>query len=229
MRSQFATTTSLRLLLLALAVSGTSAIFCDFYDENFIGGNAVSNQEELETLYAGCTEIEGTVNIAANYTGDFYFPNVTYISGGFSTEYIRTRDNDDQPIPAPLLTSIVVPDLNNTYYIDINSVPALTTISFLSLTVLNGSMSLVRIEDCAIDFPSLTSGGLIVTGNSTRYVMFYTQQPQFTVSNPIFSSLNFPKLTNVGFMRVSRNPRQGNNDYDRDHKSIDRVDQLPSI
>lgn len=169
------------------------------------------------------------MNIAANYTGDFYFPNVTYISGGFRTEYIRSRDGYDQPIPAPLLTSIVVPDLNNTYFMDINSVPALTTISFPSLTVLNSSMMLVGIEDCAIEFPSLTtSGGLIVTGNSTRYVMFYTQQPQFTVSNLIFSSLNFPKLANVGFMRLSRNPSQEHDDdYWRDYRSVNRVDQLP--
>lgn len=169
------------------------------------------------------------MNIAANYTGDFYFPNVTYISGGFRTEYIRSRDYDDQPIPAPLLTSIVVPDLNNTYYMDINSVPALTTISFPSLTVLSGSISLVGIEDCAVDFPSLkTSGGLIVTGNSTRYVMFYTQQPQFAASHLMFSSLNFPKLAHVGFMRVSRNPSQESNaDYWGDHMIVDPVDQLP--
>lgn len=130
------------------------------------------------------------MNIAANYTGRFYFPNVTSIRGTINTPSIYNRDKGGYDlIPTPLLTSIEVPNLNDTYSIDINGVPKLTTISFPSLTVVNGTLFITGIEACSVDFPSLTTteGGLKVTGNSTRYVMFYTRQPQSTVSNPIFS------------------------------------------
>lgn len=142
-------------------------------------------------MYAGCTGIHGIVTIAANYTGDFYIPNITYIEGGISTEYEREGYSDEVAFPAPLLTSIVAPDLNtvtfidlnnapalvtisfpslnNTRYMDINNMPALTTISFPNMTQVNSSLRLAGIDDCSVDFPSLkTSGRVIVTGNSTR-------------------------------------------------------------
>ncbi|KFY10390.1 hypothetical protein V492_05043, partial [Pseudogymnoascus sp. VKM F-4246] len=212
MRPRFAAAMGLRLLLLALAVSGTSAIQCDFSFWTPQKDIAVSNQEELESLYAGCTTIDGTVKIAANYTGDFYLPNVTDISGGIRTEYIVRRDSDNygyQYLPVPLLTSIVAPDLNNTGIIHINTVPALTTISFPSLTVL-GEMKLVGFKDCSIDFPVLkTSGDLIIAGNNKR--------------------LNFPKLANVALMRVSTNASEiDDNDTYRDGwRTVDPVNQPP--
>ncbi|KFZ03944.1 hypothetical protein V502_10532 [Pseudogymnoascus sp. VKM F-4520 (FW-2644)] len=208
LRPRFATTTGLRLLLLALAVSDTSAIFCDFYHDR-LDGVTVSSQEEVDRKYAGCTEIDGSVTIATNYTGRFYFPNVTYMTGGIHTVYdYYDAQKGNEMLPSPLLTSIEVPDLNNTGVIDINGVPALTSISFPSLTVVNGSIYLAGIEDCLVDFPSLkTTEVLLVTGNSTR--------------------LNFPKLADGGYMRVSRNPgRSDDNDYDN-ILLVDRVDQIP--
>lgn len=183
----------------------------------------------MDRKYAGCTEIDGSVTIATSYTGRFYLPNVTYMTGGIYTVYDRYDvERGVETTLSPLLTSIDVPDLNNTGVIDIYGVPALTSISFPSLTVVNGSIQLTGIEDCLIDFPSLrTAGGLSVIGNSTRYVMFHTQQPQCTVSNPMFFRLNFPKLVDAGYMRVSRNPfRKDDDDYDN-ILLVDRVDQLP--
>ncbi|KFY50075.1 hypothetical protein V496_09610 [Pseudogymnoascus sp. VKM F-4515 (FW-2607)] len=201
-RSQLATTTttttSLCLLLLALAVSGTSAKSCYFYEGNSIGGIAVSNQEELETVYAGCTEIYGNVNIATNYTGDFYFPNVTNIFGGLRTQYINKNYDDELALPTPLLTSIVVPDLNSISYIDINNAAVLTTISFPNLTLLNHTLELAGMEDYSVDFPSLKSNGdLFVTGNSTRlnFPSLESSKQFFVTGNS--ARLNFPKLVNV--------------------------------
>lgn len=179
----------------------TSAVFCDFYDERF--NVTVSNQEELEAKYAGCTEIKGTINIARNYTGPFYLPNLTSITGGITTGYA-----DEDPIPTPLLTSIDVPDLNDTLFIDINTVPALKTVSFPSLTVLNGYLELSGIDDCSGNFPSLTATrGLMITGNSTR--------------------LNFPLLADVEYMRVSRNLLKDDDSNRSEYLLVERVQQLP--
>lgn len=135
-------------------------------------GSTVSNQEELETVYGGCTEIYGNVNIGINYTGDFYLSNVTYILGGLRTQYKRKNYADELALPTPLLTSIVVPDLNSISFIDINNAPALTTISFPNLTSLNNSLELAGIDDYSVDFPSLKSSEqLFVTGNKARYCL----------------------------------------------------------
>lgn len=131
----------------------------------------------MDRKYAGCTEIVGSLYIAANYTGRFYLPNVTTISSGISTiEHYSSERGEYYYLPTPSLTSIDVPDLNDTYSIDINSVPALTMISFPSLTVVNGSISIKGIEDCSVDFPSLTAVGnyLSITGNMSRYFKIYT-------------------------------------------------------
>ncbi|KFY79521.1 hypothetical protein V499_01496 [Pseudogymnoascus sp. VKM F-103] len=224
MRSWFATATSLRFLLLALAVSDTSATYCEFSTSYW--GGTVSNQQELDTKYAGCTEIDGTVLIAANYTGGFYLPNVTFIRYGIYTVTSYPRDDNERPIPVPLLTSVEVPDLNNTNTIDIAGGPALTTISFPSLTVLNSSLNIDGVEDCFVDFPSLTSTYyLMIIGNVTRHVLFHTQQPECTVSNPVLFRLNFPLLANGGTMRISRKPASDDDWYD--YLTVDRVDQLP--
>lgn len=130
----------------------------------------------MDIKYAGCTEIIGTVYIAANYTGRFYLPNVTTISDEISTIPPHINGREKYYLPTPSLTSIDVPDLNDTVSIAINNVPALTMISFPSLTGVNGSISIGGIEDCSVDFPSLTTPGraLSITGNMSRYVRFHT-------------------------------------------------------
>lgn len=126
----------------------------------------------------------------------------------------------------PLLTSVEVPDLNNTNTIDIAGGPALTTISFPSLTILNSSLNIDGVEDCFVDFPSLTSTyDLMIIGNVTRHVLFHTQQPECTVSNPVPFRLNFPLLANGGTMRISRKPASSDDWYY--YLMVDRVDQLP--
>lgn len=187
MRERFATTMSASLLVLALAVQGrislsialvpanqsnsigTSALYCnvtDQYDRDVF----VSSQAEVDTKYASCTEIEGRINIATNYTGRFYLPNVTTITGGLYTKFIYQENSYGEYPPTPLLTSIEVPDLNDTSGIGIHAVPGLKTISFPSLTALSGSINVVGIEDCYLDFPSLTNTEyLTITGNMTRY------------------------------------------------------------
>ncbi|OBT92605.2 hypothetical protein VE01_09654 [Pseudogymnoascus verrucosus] len=211
MRSWFATATSLRFLLLALAVSDTLAIECSIYEESIIarlgGKKEVSNQQELDIKYAGCTEIDGPVIIAADYTGDFYFPNVTKIYNGLITvNHYSQRQHQQEQVPVPLLTSIEVPDLNNTRFIEIHGVPALRTISFPSLTILDDSLSLDEVEDCFVDFPSLTrTVDLQIIGNVTR--------------------LSFPLLADGGTMRVSSNPKS-----DKEYSNyliVDPVDQAP--
>ncbi|KFY13458.1 hypothetical protein V492_03254 [Pseudogymnoascus sp. VKM F-4246] len=197
---------SLHLLLLAIAISGTSAVLCDFYrDSTRRGYRPASNQEELEAYYAGCTEIRGTIEIANNYTGRFYLPNVTSISDGIATMPRRWAGT---PSPMPLLTSIEFPDLNDTDEIIIINAPALTTISFPNLTVLNNSLFIAGIEDCHVNFPSLKSAtySLDVTGNSNK--------------------LDFPRLTTVGALRVSRNP-VSEFDTHRRYLLVDRVNQIP--
>lgn len=190
MRKRFATTMSASLLVLMLAVQGrlspsialalanqsnsigTSARFCDFYGgDNNKAYSSVSNQAEVDAKYGGCTEIVDNVNIAANYTGRFYLPNVTTIHGGlYSTIIYHASGGYYEYPPALLLTSIEVPDLSNTGYIEIRAAPGLKTISFPSMTVANSSITLIGIEDCYLDFPSLTNtGGLSIAGNMTRY------------------------------------------------------------
>lgn len=189
-------------MLISKNPTGTSAKPCYFHENSTVGNtvelvytrNTVSNQEDVDIVYAGCTEIYGIVTIAANYTGDFYLPNVTYIQGGFSIVHDERggySSRDELAFPAPLLTSIVVPDLNTTSYIDINNapalaaisfpslnntgylsinnMPALTTISFPNMTQVDSSLQVAGINDCSVDFPSLeTSGIVIITGNNTR-------------------------------------------------------------
>jgi hypothetical protein len=156
----------------------TSAATCSPDSDEY-----VSNQEEVEAMFADCTEIWGVVKLSKDYTGPLYLPNVTYISGGFGS----VNSDDDHPFPAPLLTSINLPDLNNTYTIKITGASKLTTISFPKLVLVNDSITLTGLPDCAVDFSALTeTSSLLVSGNSTRYVMFHTRQPQFTVSKPMF-------------------------------------------
>ncbi|OBT86775.1 hypothetical protein VE02_04252 [Pseudogymnoascus sp. 03VT05] len=212
MRSWFATaTTSLRFLLLALAVSDTLAIECSIYEDSIIarlgGKKEVSNQQELDIKYAGCTEIDGPVIIAADYTGGFYFPNVTTIYNGLITvsHYSQRQQQQQQP-PVPLLTSIEVPDLKNARFIEIHGVPARTIISFPSLTALNDSLTLDAVEGCFVDFPSLTrTVDLQIIGNATR--------------------LNFPLLAAGGTMRVSRKPKSDRKFLE--YLIVDSVDQVP--
>ncbi|KFY04918.1 hypothetical protein O988_00418 [Pseudogymnoascus sp. VKM F-3808] len=174
--SRLATATSLRLLLFALAVSETSAATCRPDSDEY-----VSNQEEVEAMFAGCTEIRGVVNLSKDYTGPFYLPNVTYISGGFGS----VNSLDDHPFPAPLLTSINLPDLNDTYAIKITGASALTTISFPKLVLVNDFITLTGLPDCAVDFSALTeTSSLLVSGNST--------------------SLAFPSLVTANSVRVTR-------------------------
>ncbi|KFY05661.1 hypothetical protein V492_08375 [Pseudogymnoascus sp. VKM F-4246] len=220
-REKFATTLSASLLVLALAAQDTSARFCDFtvYDARGYAvsddhdPSSVSNQAEIDAKYGGCTEIKDNINIAANYTGRFYLPNVTTIDGGlFSTIIYHPNDSHYEFRPALSLTSIEVPDLNNTRKIEIRAVPRLKTISFPSMTVVDTSITLALdgTEDCHLDFPSLTTTQrLSIVGNMT--------------------SMNFPVLANAGRLRVSRNPPWDG--YDGVPEStdlgIDRVDQIP--
>lgn len=207
------------------------AIHCSIYEDSIIARlgrkAAVSNQQELDIKYAGCTEIDGPVVIAADYTGGFYFPNVTYIGNGLITvNHYSQREHQQKQFPVPLITSIEVPDLNNTRFIEIHGVPALTIISFPSLTILDDSLRLDAVEDCFVDFPSLTrTVDLQIIGNATRCVLFHTQQPQCTVFNQVLFRLNFPLLANGGDMRVSRKPKS---DMEfSDYLIVDRVDQVP--
>ncbi|KFY28178.1 hypothetical protein V491_00594 [Pseudogymnoascus sp. VKM F-3775] len=211
-RQRFATTiTGASLLVLALAVQGTSARVCDFLND-YPSMTVVSNQAEADAKYAGCTEIQGAVKIATDYTGRFYLPNVTTISGGiFTYPFFYDEEsyyNEARYTPTPLLTSIEVPDLNNTHAIEIHNVPGLKTVSFPSLTILNTSIIFTGIGDSFLDFPSLMdTKSLTITGNMTR--------------------MNFPVLANGGHIRVSRNPTSG--DYvpfeDR-FLIVDRVNQI---
>ncbi|OBT69145.1 hypothetical protein VE03_02007 [Pseudogymnoascus sp. 23342-1-I1] len=206
MRPQFATPTSLRLLLFALYVLGTSAVFCDFYEDSFYDTNAVSNQEELDAYYAGCTEISGSVNIAANYTGDFYLHNVTTISGGIKTPSIYNSETGYDRPPVPLITSIKVPDLNDTRFIDFSGIPAVAWIWFPSLTVVNSSIDILGLgEDCYVDFGALTTTkSLVVSGN--------------------IDGLNFPLLADGGHMKITMDPiDERDDDYWNNYLRVDRV------
>lgn len=191
-RQRFATTImGASLLVLALAVQGrlslsfalaianqlnsigTSARVCDFLND-YPSMTVVSNQAEADAKYGGCTEIQGAVKIATDYTGRFYLPNVTTISGGiFTYPFFYDEEsyyNEARYTPTPLLTSIEVPDLNNTHAIEIHNVPGLKTVSFPSLTILNTSIIFTGIGDSFLDFPSLMdTKSLTITGNMTRY------------------------------------------------------------
>lgn len=131
------------------------------------------------------------------------------------------------PIPVPLLTSIQAPSLNDTQSIDINGVPALTYIWFPRLTVVTYDIRLVGIEEgCIVDFPALTTtGGLVVSGNTTEYVMLHMRQPQCTASNPIFFSLSFPLLAYGGTMQITAIPLTSRDQSE--YLLVDRVDHPP--
>ncbi|KFY80752.1 hypothetical protein V498_08779, partial [Pseudogymnoascus sp. VKM F-4517 (FW-2822)] len=152
---------------------------------------------------AGCTEIEGSINIAANYTGRFYLTNVTTIFGGISTPRIYSGvTGETEPIPVPLLTSIQVARLNYTQSIDISGVPSLAYIWFGSLAVASGGIRLVGLQEgCLVDFPALTTTrDLVVSGNTT--------------------DLSFPLLASGGNMEITATPLTSNDDY----LLVDRVD-----
>lgn len=182
----------------------------------------VSNQEEVEAMFAGCTDIMGVVKLSRDYTGPFYLPNVTYMDGFGS---VNSRD-DDYSFATPLLTSVELPDLNYTYAIKITGASALTTVSFPKLVLVHDLITLTGLPDCAVDFSALTeTSSLLVSGNSTRYVMFRTRRPQFTISKPIFFSLDFPSLVSAKSVRVTRDA--GDLSYDtrsgRPYMNLDRV------
>lgn len=82
----------------------------------------VSNQDDIDRMLAGCTSIEGDINIADNYTGSFFISNITSISGGIGNFNA-----------VPLLTSIEVQDLTSIAAINIFNASILTTISFPDL------------------------------------------------------------------------------------------------
>lgn len=154
---------SIRIVFELISYIDTSARVCDFSDWHVWGGGPfVSSQEDIDSLFKGCTEIQGNIAVASNYTGSLYLANVTSISG-----YIVTPDQDG----VPLLTSIELPDLKYIDIISINTAPSLATISFPSLSTINTTFVLRDIGPCSVDFPLITSlPFLIITGNVKRYV-----------------------------------------------------------
>lgn len=145
------------------------AHFCDFSEEDYYY-NTVSNQEDVNTKYQGCTEIYGSIAIALNYTGSFYLANVTSISRSlltFSSLLSMSSTGD----ATPNLTSIELPDLNSVGYIGIFGTPALTTMLLPSLTnVSSESFQMSNIGSASLNFPSLVAvaKGFFVSGDTTR-------------------------------------------------------------
>lgn len=157
----------------------TEAVICNIETDDHWGGDPVSSQFWVDEKFAGCTEIYGTLYIADNYTGPLSLPGVTYIYGGISNTY----DSSFRAIPSPYLSSIELPDLNYTSSLSINGALKLRKVSFSSLTAVSEPIFLTGLDDCAVDFPSLTTTeGLRVIGNPKTYVLL-TLQPQSTVSN----------------------------------------------
>ncbi|KFY95459.1 hypothetical protein V500_02774 [Pseudogymnoascus sp. VKM F-4518 (FW-2643)] len=169
----------------------TSALLCDFSEETRDDfGRSVSNQEDVNRKYEGCTEIHGAISIALNYTGPLYLANVTYISDGIYTTCCDTYTNCCGS-DTPLLTSIELPDLNSTGEISIKQAPSVATVSFPSLSTLNTFLVLSGLGLSSVNFPSLTAlpSGLYITGN--------------------IKSVHFPLLTEIGGDYHSRIARSG--------------------
>lgn len=142
---------------------GTLAIECRFTAEPFIAWN----QEQVDTVLAGCTSIRGSIEIAANYTGSFSLSNITSISESIAIGY-----GEDDSKPGTGVTSINVRDVESIRGIELSRVPLLTSaVSFPHLSTASDITIYTNInEGPSLDFPSLTalSGDLKIEGVVSR-------------------------------------------------------------
>ena len=126
----------------------------------------VSNQADIDRLFAGCTSITGDIIIAANYTGSFFLSNVTSISDGIGMQIYP----DGSYPPVPSLTSIEVRDLTSISAMNIFNASNLTSISFSDLSTAQ-DIDIQALSGLTLNFPSLQnmSGFLQIAGNISRY------------------------------------------------------------
>jgi Receptor L domain len=140
---------------------------CDFADTSPYNPPTVSNQADIDRLFAGCTSITGDIIIAANYTGSFFLSNVTSISDGIGMQ----NGPDGLYLPVPSLTSIEVRDLTSISAMNIFNASKLTSVTFSDLATAE-DIDIQALSGLALDFPSLQnmSGFLQIAGNISRYV-----------------------------------------------------------
>lgn len=128
---------------------------------SLLQGPTISNQKDVDNILGNCTSIEGTIEIAQNYTGSLLIANITSIDGS-----IRTNSDSD----TYSLTSIDAPDLTTIVGLYIDTASTLTNVSFPSLSTAQ-DIFIGPVAGITVEFPRLRSvyGDLRLTGNISRY------------------------------------------------------------
>lgn len=127
------------------------------YDPNSI----FWSQEQLDARLAGCTSINGWLNIAHNFSGTFVLNNISSIVGGIGTVH-------DASSQSTTLTSIEAHGLQSVQQLSIFHVPMLKNVSFPDLISI-GNLNLDLEHDVEIYFPSLTNATAVsISGPVSR-------------------------------------------------------------
>jgi hypothetical protein len=113
----------------------------------------IHSQNDIDTLLQGCTTIDGGLAIASDYTGSFSLPGVVNFVGDLLWQ--------QSPPLTPGLTSFDFPDLINMFVIDLQGLPALTSISMPKLEQIS-SFSLLGNASVSIDCGSLVHANTIM-------------------------------------------------------------------
>lgn len=129
---------------------GFSCFFPDEYDP----ASSFWIQDQLDSRLAGCTSIDGWLNIAHNYTGSFVLNNITNITGG-----IGTYDENREDLTA--LTSIQANGLISIQELRIYRVLTLKNVSFPNLKSIDNLKLDLTSDDGELYFPSLENANTV--------------------------------------------------------------------
>jgi hypothetical protein len=124
-------------------------------DANYADWDSViiHSQNDIDTQLQGCTTIDGGLAIASDYTGSFSLPGVVNFVGDLLWQL--------SPPLTPGLTSFDFPDMVNMFVIDLQGLPALTSISMPKLEQVS-SFSLLGNSSVTIDCGSLVNANTIM-------------------------------------------------------------------
>jgi hypothetical protein len=113
----------------------------------------VHSQNDIDTQLQGCTTINGGLAIASDYTGSFSLPGVINFVGDLLWQF--------SPPLTPGLTSFDFPDMENMFVIDLQGLPALTSISMPKVEQIS-SLILMGNSSVTIDCGSLVNANTII-------------------------------------------------------------------
>ncbi|KAG4433041.1 hypothetical protein IFR05_011480 [Cadophora sp. M221] len=149
----------------------------------------LSNVDDIERNLTGCTSWLGDIKIAYDWNGPFSLPNITNITGYFTTETYRGKSYD---LKSSSLTSITAVDLESVDGLIFEDAPLLSTINITRLKHVNS-------------FRILLDSDLVPNTDVTLIISSLLNASSIRMAGN-FPFVDFPKLETVeGSMEMTNN------------------------